>query len=200
MIILVSWDSLIFELYTNSYFVVVKFEEYVYPEQLCIFETYNPGAIVQVWAYTINEEWILLWQEQSQKTPKATRLFSPNITKIWDPTCIIRLDFNHTYLHYFTEIDAVMLSGYKYNSPTNLLNAPGSGGRRRRERRGPIQRKLESVQFKPMKVQNHADVLKDFLVNEFENFIIESGMVPVADEIDYNVLSLKDLPVLILLS
>lgn len=207
MIILVSLVDFLFFCFNFSVFLVVQFEEYVYPEQLCIFETYNPGAVVQVYAYTINEEWILLWQEKSKKTPKTTRLFSPNIKKIWDPTRIIRLDFNHTYLHYFTEIDAIMLTGYKYIAPVSVLNQQLSGngvvGKRRRDRRGPIQRKLESVQFKPMKVQNHASVLKDFLVNEFENFIIESGMLPTNNtEIDSTVdrsillpITLQDLPV-----
>lgn len=71
----------------------------------------------------------------------------------------------------------------------------------RRNRRGPIERKLDSVQFKPMKVQNHEDVLKDFLVNQFEHFIMESGMAPDEDDVNHcNELgivpiTLKDLPV-----
>lgn len=70
----------------------------------------------------------------------------------------------------------------------------------RRNRRGPIERKLESVQFKPMKVQNHEDVLKDFLVNQFEHFIMESGMAPADDvnhcnEFGIVPITLKDLPV-----
>lgn len=70
----------------------------------------------------------------------------------------------------------------------------------RRNRRGPIERKLESVQFKPMKVQNHEDVVKDFLVNQFEHFIMESGMAPDDDVNNCNDLGVvpitfKDLPV-----
>lgn len=64
----------------------MKFEDYVYPEQLCIFETYNPGAVIQVWAYTINEEWSLLWEERPQRVSRQTRMFSPNINKLRDPT------------------------------------------------------------------------------------------------------------------
>lgn len=110
---------------------------------------------------------------------------------------IIRLDFNHTHLDYFTEIDSIILTGLKYtavNMSAQLLS------NLRRNRRGPIERKLESVQFKPMKVQNHEDVLKDFLVNQFEHFIMESGMAPDDDvnrcnEFGKVPITLKDLPV-----
>lgn len=67
------------------------------------------------------------------------------------------------------------MTGFKYtalNMSAQILS------NLRRNRRGPIERKLESVQFKPMKVLNHEDVLKDFLVNQFEHFILESGMAP----------------------
>lgn len=39
--------------------------------------------------------------------------------------------------------------------------------------KGPIQRKLESVQFKPVACERHADVLRNFLMNDLEMFITE---------------------------
>lgn len=68
--------------------------------------------------------------------------------------------------------------------------------------KGPIQRRLERVQFKPVAHENR-DVLKDFLIKDLENFIAEinSGngsnacneIVP--DDTDYAQFTLKNLPV-----
>lgn len=92
-------------------------------------------------------------------------------------------------MDYFTEIDAVLLTGIKCN-PVYLPKFITMANKCN-ERRGPITRKLESVQFKPIVV--HADVIIDFLVNDFESFIIESGMV---DEEDRAQFTLKDFPVI----
>lgn len=177
-------------------YIVLEFEEFVFPHQVSIFETYNPGALVKIWAFTLTEKWICLWEDKPTKAPKKARLFSPPIKTIHIPTRIIRLDFNHSCLDYFTEIDAVMLIGRKYNSlriPEFLTM------NRHKTRKGPIIRKLESVCFKPVIVQNHQEFLKEFLVNDFENFVIEAGLRTAADEERDNVFqpfTLRDLPVL----
>lgn len=94
-------------------FIVIQFEDFVYPSQICIVETYNPGAIVKLWAFTITEKWICLWENDGLETIVRTdsRVFSPPIKDIKIPTRIIRMEFSHRYLDYFTEIDAVMLQG-----------------------------------------------------------------------------------------
>lgn len=177
---------------------MVSFEEYVYADQLCIFETYNPGAVVQVWAYTMYDEWELLWQQQPQSKPRQTRLFTPPIRKIPVPTRIIRLDFNHQRLHYFTQIDAIMLTGVQYEPRAG----EGMGRRSGEIVGGLIQRKLYRLQFKPMKVANHAEAVKDFLVNRLENFIVTSGMSGMDDDDNDDdgrrPVTLNDLPVEIL--
>lgn len=91
-------------------------------------------------------------------------------------------------MDYFTEIDAVLLTGIKCN-PVHIPKFITLANKCS-ERRGPISRKLESVQFKPIVV--NADVIIDFLVNDFESFIIESGMV---DDDDSAQFTLKDFPV-----
>lgn len=93
-------------------------------------------------------------------------------------------------LDYFTEIDAVLLTGLKCN-PVHLPKFIALGDKFN-ERRGPISRKLESVRFKPIVV--NADVIIDFLVNDFESFIIESGMISDDDESNTQ-FTLKDFPV-----
>ena len=119
-------------------FIVVLFEDYIIPDEIVIFETFNPGAVVRIWAYTIAKTWICLWENtdySSQLTwlHKGARRFSPALKKLQIPTkyvkhelnsyCqkqklygsvffrVIRLEFNHSRSDYFTEIDAVMLCG-----------------------------------------------------------------------------------------
>lgn len=66
--------------------------------------------------------------------------------------------------------------------------------------KGPIQRHLESVQFKPM-AQENRDILKDFLIKDLENFIAEinsgnsSINETVPDDKDHAQFTLKNLPV-----
>lgn len=85
----------------------------MYPSQICIVETYNPGAIVKLWAYTITEKWMCLWESDGLETTPRTdsQVFSPPIKDIKMPTRIIRIEFSHRHLDYFTEIDAVVLQG-----------------------------------------------------------------------------------------
>ncbi|XP_037030837.1 F-box/LRR-repeat protein 4 [Bradysia coprophila] len=168
-------------------FIILKYEEQVLPEEITIFETYNPGAVIKIWAYTVVKQWICLWEQPSVRCPKFPRMFSPKLKKINVPTNTIRIEFNHSNLDYFTEIDAVLLTGIKCN-PVHIPKFITLANKCN-ERRGPISRKLESVQFKPIVV--NADVIIDFLVNDFESFIIESGMVDDEDNAQF---TLKDFP------
>lgn len=73
-----------------------------------------------------------------------------------------------------------MLTGVKYEPPPRSSCGSGCGGgivTDGGKKGGPIQRKLDRVKFKPIKVENHAEAVKDFLVNRFENFIVASGMI-----------------------
>lgn len=94
-------------------FIVMQFEDFVYPSQIYIFETYNPGAIVKVWAFTIGEKWMCLWENDGVDADIASdsRVFAPQIRDIKTPTRIIRIEFSHRHLDYFTEVDAVVLQG-----------------------------------------------------------------------------------------
>lgn len=94
-------------------FIVMQFEDFVYPSQIYIFETYNPGAIVKLWAFTIAEKWMCLWENDCLDAEIASdsRVFAPPLKDIKTPTRIIRIEFSHRHLDYFTEIDAVVLQG-----------------------------------------------------------------------------------------
>lgn len=183
------------------FFTVIEFEEFVFPNEIAIYETYNPGAIVKLWAFTINEKWICLWESTTGENNNTSaewpsndsRIFAPPIKEIKMPTRIIRIEFNHRNLDYFTEIDGVVLKGVKYTQCGDLqqlMNLAHSN-------KGPIQRKLEKVSFTTVSaLPNHKD--HDQLLRDLETFIAKinyndrvlSPPVPDADPF-----TLKNMPV-----
>ncbi|OWR45876.1 putative fbxl4, partial [Danaus plexippus plexippus] len=97
-------------------FVEVSFERAVFPLEVAVFETYNPGALVRIWALG-RASWILLWEGEPEYAGDTPRIFSPPIRQINVPTRILRLEFNHRLLPYYTELDAVLLRG---REPANI--------------------------------------------------------------------------------
>uniref|UniRef100_A0A1B6DHT4 F-box domain-containing protein n=1 Tax=Clastoptera arizonana TaxID=38151 RepID=A0A1B6DHT4_9HEMI len=101
-------------------FIDVTFEEAVYPFRIMVYETYHPGSVVRIWAHyrkdlkEVNKEdrWEMLWEGEPQIARHA-RLFSPDIKHINFPTRLLRIEFDHTKLDYYTELDAVLLVGLK---------------------------------------------------------------------------------------
>lgn len=189
-------------------FAVVEFEDFVFPSDILIYETYNPGAIVKLWAFTINEKWICLWEDESinetdviRTYPNDSHIFSPTINEIKIPTRIIRIEFNHRHLDYFTEIDGVLLEGIKYTPRADLHELMNVS----QANKGPIQRKLEKVSFSTVPVpapnQNQDQLLKDFLIKDLESFIAKincggRGLSPnVPDISEKNPHTLKNMPV-----
>lgn len=63
---------------------IFRFEDYVIPRDVCIYETYNPGAIVRIWAKTKHLDkyhWIPLWEGIPEKYIMSSRKFCPLINK-----------------------------------------------------------------------------------------------------------------------
>lgn len=67
-------------------FIVVQFEEYVFPQGIHIYETYNPGAVVKIWAYCLDRDWYLLWEGYPHRTETRAREFKPPINTLTSPT------------------------------------------------------------------------------------------------------------------
>lgn len=179
-------------------FIILQFENCVYPQALNIYETYNPGAVIRIWSYTIIDKWFLLWEAgpdwHSEKCIPRSKIFSPNINKRSLPTRIIKIEFNHSKLDYFTEIDAVVLVGKKYtmhqSEYKNLL-------KRKQNYKGPIQKRLElqMVRFQPRNDQDRA--IQEFFRYDFNRFVQEAGLeevVEVDDEHSPRRLTLNALP------
>ena len=163
-------------------YIVCKFEDYVYPHEIHIFETYNPGAIIRIWGYTIHEKWLIMWDKVQDDTvypvPQYTaRIFSPKLKKITEATRIVRIEFDHSHLEYFTQIDAIMLIGKKYTQvPVSRQNAVII-------EKGPIQRRIEMEKFcvdTPNK--NREKIMEEFLKSGLGEFIRDAGLSDDASE------------------
>lgn len=73
--------------YQMQDFIIIAYDEYVLPEEIHIFETFNPGAVVGIyaWGFT-NKKWEILWKGEPQICEKKAREFVPTINRISVPT------------------------------------------------------------------------------------------------------------------
>nr|CAI5842057.1 unnamed protein product [Callosobruchus analis] len=62
---------------------MLLFESAVVPRDICIYETYNPGAVVRIWGKLGGDtKWVLLWKGHPQMCPKKSRKFHPKIKPV----------------------------------------------------------------------------------------------------------------------
>lgn len=80
---------------------------------------------------------------------------------------IIRIEFNHSLIDYYTGIDGVLLTGIRCNF---LVERPLT----EQAVKGIIQKKLEIAQFVPQKTPSEA--IEDFLKNDLNKFIEHVGL------------------------
>ncbi|XP_011688222.1 PREDICTED: F-box/LRR-repeat protein 4-like [Wasmannia auropunctata] len=94
-------------------YIDIEYDETVFPIRVSIYEIYNPGSVIRIWAQDSKNRWFLLWNGPPQTVPSASRIFSPPLQPCNFRTNVLRLEFNHSLLDYYTELDAVMLIGTK---------------------------------------------------------------------------------------
>ncbi|XP_046389546.1 F-box/LRR-repeat protein 4 isoform X2 [Ischnura elegans] len=92
-------------------YVDLYFEEPVYPRKVSIFETYNPGSVVRIWALSTIGSWHTLWEGEPQLIGHTPRKFSPVEKAFNFMSKIIKLEFDQSQHDYYPEIDAVLLVG-----------------------------------------------------------------------------------------
>ncbi|KAG5312151.1 FBXL4 protein, partial [Acromyrmex insinuator] len=92
-------------------YIDIEYHEAVYPVRVSIYEVYNPGSVIRIWAEDFKGRWFLLWNGPPQIVPPKSRIFSPPLQSCDFKTKLLRLEFNHSLLDYYTDIDAVMLIG-----------------------------------------------------------------------------------------
>lgn len=154
--------------YAAQDYITLEFEEYVWPTRISIFESYNPGAVCQVWALNMFQ-WQLLWPASPDAMPAPaalphrSRIFSPPLADAQSPTRCIRLDFQHRHLDYYAELDAVLLVGRRVTDVNAL--------QRQLDQRqlGRIERHLDAMSFQAMPSADQS-VMEHFLVYELGRF------------------------------
>ncbi|XP_043498036.1 F-box/LRR-repeat protein 4 isoform X2 [Polistes fuscatus] len=92
-------------------YIDVEYYQEVYPIRISIYETYNPGSVVGIWVQNPCGKWFQLWNGPPQFVPERPRIFSPPLKTCHFKTKMVRLEFNHDLLDYYTELDAVLLIG-----------------------------------------------------------------------------------------
>ncbi|KAH8385799.1 hypothetical protein KR093_011785 [Drosophila rubida] len=177
-------------------FIVVCFEKFVAPTEVAIFETFNPGGVVRIWAYNITKHWTCLWEaknsdmiqprNRSNYAHRDSRRFAPPLKATNVITKTLRIDFNHSQLNYYTEIDAIMLCG-RTVSMRNMqqLIASASANVQRFDSSsredisgGPITNKLRTLRFQPSCRENYAAKLHDFINKDLSQFLMENNLDP----------------------
>ncbi|CAK9798352.1 F-box/LRR-repeat protein 4 [Anthophora plagiata] len=104
-------------------YIDLEYYQEVYPVRVSIYETYNPGSVVGIWAQNCEGKWYQLWNGFPQVVPHKPRIFSPHLQLCNFKTKMIRLEFNHSLLDYYTELDAVLFIGTsELVVPNNLHN------------------------------------------------------------------------------
>ena len=120
----------------NEDYVNLSFEVKVFPEQIDIFETYNPGTIVRILAcdthpseiecgVTNNVKWFELWSGEPKggSLTHEARKFSPPIKTPLFPTNYLQVEFHSVGVDYYTEIDAVRMTGSQLPPPGTIVAA-----------------------------------------------------------------------------
>ncbi|XP_028415668.1 F-box/LRR-repeat protein 4-like [Dendronephthya gigantea] len=99
-------------------FIDIQFNEAVYPTEVEIYETYNPGAVVRILAFdsdssttNVYNRWFVLWSGNIQRCKRQARVFTPKLKKCPFKSRRLRLEFNQNHVDYYTELDAVYLHG-----------------------------------------------------------------------------------------
>lgn len=92
-------------------YIDVKYHMEVYPIRVSIYEIYNPGSVVGIWARDASGHWLQLWSGPPQRVCHKPRIFSPPLTLCNFKTKMLRIEFNHSLLDYYTELDAILLIG-----------------------------------------------------------------------------------------
>uniref|UniRef100_A0A182Q3Z9 Uncharacterized protein n=1 Tax=Anopheles farauti TaxID=69004 RepID=A0A182Q3Z9_9DIPT len=80
-------------------YVIVSFEQPVYPSKILIYETYNPSAVYRVWARVNEGEWKLMWDVRDHHPepivfPEQARILEIHPPALKERTNMLRIEFS----------------------------------------------------------------------------------------------------------
>ena len=101
----------------------------VYVHAVYVYETLNPGSIIQIWAGNCNGRWKCLWNGKPNKVGHQPRQFGPPIEPPSFLVSQLRIHFDGSDLPYHAAIDAVCLLGkcsvnqicFRYTQCENMI-------------------------------------------------------------------------------
>ena len=113
-------------------FIDLSYTKALYPTEVTIYETFSPGAVVRVLACDRSPfdhkksespcRWEVLWEGENHVADPVARKFVCKSKQIDFKTRYIRVEFNSTLCSYYTELDAISLTGY-VSLPNNQDNS-----------------------------------------------------------------------------
>ncbi len=90
----------------------LTFEHSVIPAAVNIHETDNPGAVISVAVFDPeDEEWVTVWEGDSEEVNESMRVFSPELDDVDFATNAVLLTLDTDLVEGWNEIDAVQLEG-----------------------------------------------------------------------------------------
>jgi len=102
-------------------FLELSFAKAVIIEEIHIYETFNPGAIIRVSVWK-DSSWSEIWSGPPRQhyLPKQSRVFKPPLQRLMVPTNQVRLDMDTNASESWSEIDAVRLIPQRIFQPLVL--------------------------------------------------------------------------------
>lgn len=87
----------------------------VLPEEIRIYESYNPGSIIRVEVITVVSEYIIVWEDGPRTNENCPHVLTIPIEGINDPVTGVRISLDQSVIGNWDEIDAVQLIGKAAN-------------------------------------------------------------------------------------
>lgn len=87
----------------------------VYPEQIRVFETYNPGSIVRVEVITVASDYVVVWEDGPRVGEACPHVLVIPVEGIELRVSGVRLTLDQSVISDWNEIDAVQLIGRMFD-------------------------------------------------------------------------------------
>ncbi|CAF0707679.1 unnamed protein product [Brachionus calyciflorus] len=116
-------------LFISQDFIEVEFELKCFINSVAIYENFNPGSIVAIYAFDFDsDKWVKLWSIFEQMINpsnsnalkrtiprKESRKFMPNLMRKDIFSNLLRIEMEHSQMEYYSELDAIELIGATYD-------------------------------------------------------------------------------------
>uniref|UniRef100_A0A182UIU2 F5/8 type C domain-containing protein n=1 Tax=Anopheles melas TaxID=34690 RepID=A0A182UIU2_9DIPT len=100
-------------------FFVASFEQAVYPAEVGVYETLDPGTVRRITCYVVKDGWFCLWDGRTDQwqsiagdgVASPSRLFLPTLRTVPHRTRVLRFELNLRDHRYISGLDGIILVG-----------------------------------------------------------------------------------------